>query len=530
MSEPKISVVIATYNRGPGLRAVLEDLGAQVSAPPFEVVLVDDGSEVPAWRFVDELQLGFPLAHERQENQGAAAARDNGVRLARGEIVIIVDDDMRLPPDFVAAHAALHADGADVVLGHIRAPDDRAARSLHERFHMFQLERQLDAFQGGLAPRGVHLCTGNVSFSRRLYLDVGGFDRGLERSEDRELGIRFELAGANIVFGEAAVSYHESDHDSLEQWLGRAFRYGDYDSHIARKHPGVENADPWAFIYDVNPVSRPLLVLSAAAPGVGKVLRDAVINTAELMGSVGRERWALNGMTLGYGIEYFRGMRKAAGSGRGLVRDFLGYASKRARTQKPQPAPITFIGLVARDFDALAKAQEKYRDRPLSKLKLPVYAVTKIGFQMAIAVRLMRLVKDLGVPLGPQTISRLIRLAYNAEIHWDAEIGGGLVVVHGNGLVISSDAKVGEDCVFFHNVTLGYSRGEGGADGAPVIEDGVHIGPGAVLLGPITVGHGAKVMANAVVTESVPPVSVVVTPPPDVKARVKPRLVKKESA
>ena len=47
------------------------------------------------------------------------------------------------------------------------------------------------------------------------------------------------------------------------------------------------------------------------------------------------------------------------------------------------------IGGLARDFDAMAKAQEKYRDRPLSSLKLPVYAVTKIGFQMAIAVRLM---------------------------------------------------------------------------------------------------------------------------------------------
>lgn len=140
-------------------------------------------------------------------------------------------------------------------------------------------------------------------------------------------------------------------------------------------------------------------------------------------------------------------------------------------------------------------------------------AVQKIGFQMLIAVRVMRFFRNAHVPFGAQIVSRLIRHLYGAEIHWDAEIAEGVSLVHGSGLVISHAATVGPRCILFQGVTLGESIDPVTREvGGPTLEADVHVGPGAVLLGPITIGAGTKIMANAVVDRSIPGRSIVRSP------------------
>jgi serine O-acetyltransferase len=139
---------------------------------------------------------------------------------------------------------------------------------------------------------------------------------------------------------------------------------------------------------------------------------------------------------------------------------------------------------------------------------------------MLASVRVMQALTEAKVPMLPQIMSRIIRHAYGAEIHWDAKIAPGVSIVHGNGLVISREATVGAGCILFHNVTLGQgidpvSRAIGG----PTLGADVHVGPGATLLGPIHIGDGSKIMAGAVVTQSVPPRSIVRSPVTEVAAR-----------
>ena len=152
--------------------------------------------------------------------------------------------------------------------------------------------------------------------------------------------------------------------------------------------------------------------------------------------------------------------------------------------------------------------------------RLPLDAIRKIGFQMLLLTRAMRLFRDAGIPAAPQVISRLIRHLYAAEIHWDTEIADGVSVVHGNGLVLSHAATVGPGCILFHNVTLGEGlHPDTKEPGAPTLERDVHVGPGATLLGPIHIGQGTKIMAGAVVTRSVPANSIVKAPEAQVAAR-----------
>jgi serine O-acetyltransferase len=98
------------------------------------------------------------------------------------------------------------------------------------------------------------------------------------------------------------------------------------------------------------------------------------------------------------------------------------------------------------------------------------------------------------------------------EIHASARVGDGLFVDHGSGVVIGETAEIGENVTIYQGVTLG---GTGFATGKrhPTVQDNVTIGAGAQLLGPITVGHGAKIGANAVVVHDVPPNSTVVGNP-----------------
>jgi hypothetical protein len=186
------------------------------------------------------------------------------------------------------------------------------------------------------AVHGVAVCTGNVSFRRADYLAVGGFDRTLGRSEDRELGARLQKAGARLTFAKDAITTNRSDHTDLSVWRRRNFLYGVYDSRIHQKHPDLPDTDPWQFIFLVNPVSRGLLMLSAAAPTAGEFLSRAAYRVAETFDAQrtrlpALERVAIAGATLSYGLDYFRGVREEAGSLGRAALGFLRHARTRLR-------------------------------------------------------------------------------------------------------------------------------------------------------------------------------------------------------
>jgi serine acetyltransferase len=182
----------------------------------------------------------------------------------------------------------------------------------------------------------------------------------------------------------------------------------------------------------------------------------------------------------------------------------------------------TFIQAVRSDYGSVQRYRAKYHGQALPMTRMPLDLVRKVGFQTLTVVRLMTLLRDLGIPVAPMVLSRAIRHLYGSEIHWDAQIAPGISIVHGVGLVISHAATVGEGCILFHNVTLGEGIDpETRAVGAPTLEKDVHIGPGATLLGPITVGEGTKIMAGAVLTRSVPPGSIVKPAEAVVSARSK---------
>lgn len=330
-----VSVVVSTFNRLALLQELLDSLGTQtLSAERFEVIVVDDGSKVPVAPMLEARKDPYRLRVITQKNAGAAAARDAGIRQAKHDVVVITDDDMLVPANFLEKHLEKHEQGHTLVLGHIAYDNSLVDKPLFERFHADQLAHFVERFTSNpTAVHGVMVCTGNVSFRRADYDAVGGFDRSLDRSEDREFGVRLQKAGAKLVFARDAVTTNRTDHTSISVWRRRNFLYGVYDSRIHKKHPDVVDADPWHFIFLVNPVSRGLLMLSATAPRVGERLAEAAYRAGELLDG-GRDlhpafkRLAIAGATLSYGLDYFRGVREEAGSLQRTAKDFFSHTRR----------------------------------------------------------------------------------------------------------------------------------------------------------------------------------------------------------
>jgi GT2 family glycosyltransferase len=310
----RVSVVVATYNRPESLQQLVNDLVVQRVPQPMgfmQLVVVDDGGAdeiLPAFPAV----VPFDLIVVRQPNGGPASARHLGVSLSNGEVVVIVDDDMRVASDFVAQHVEAHAAGSDVVYGLIEGHS--SIGPLFARYHQMHIDRWLQECRAGVTPRGERLCTGNVSFSRRAYDGVGGFDTSLIRCEDRDLGIRFEQAGFQISYCEAALSTHASGIDDTTAWRKRNEIYGASDVVISEKHPDSVSLSPWAFLDDLPRVVHPLLVAVAIVPGLSRVLGRLVYSVGAQLDRVGRERVGLRLAGLTYGIDYYGGAGRKWGT------------------------------------------------------------------------------------------------------------------------------------------------------------------------------------------------------------------------
>lgn len=102
-----------------------------------------------------------------------------------------------------------------------------------------------------------------------------------------------------------------------------------------------------------------------------------------------------------------------------------------------------------------------------------------------------------------------------AEISLNADIGGGLLMPHPNGIVIHPNAKIGVNCLIFQQVTLGSRNG---LPGVPDIGCHVDIGAGAKILGPVKIGNHSAIGANAVVLRDVPAHAIAVGIPAEIRS------------
>jgi len=126
------------------------------------------------------------------------------------------------------------------------------------------------------------------------------------------------------------------------------------------------------------------------------------------------------------------------------------------------------------------------------------------GFHAMLVHRLAHCLWGAGLKWCGRIVSHIGRWLTGIEIHPGAAVGRRFFIDHGMGVVIGETAEIGDDCTLYHGVTLGGTSWNKGKR-HPTLGKNVVVGAGAKILGPITVGDGAKVGSNAVVVKDVPP-------------------------
>jgi serine O-acetyltransferase len=172
------------------------------------------------------------------------------------------------------------------------------------------------------------------------------------------------------------------------------------------------------------------------------------------------------------------------------------------------------LGIVGRVFSEFREDMAAVRERDPAARGIGSFEIltSYAGIHAVFSHRIAHALYEAGVPVAPRALSSLSRALTGIEIHPAARIGREFFIDHGAGVVIGETAEIGDRVTLYQGVTLG---GTGFARGKrhPTVQDNVTIGSGAKLLGPINIGHGAKVGANSVVVHDVPANSTVVGNP-----------------
>ena len=319
-SAPTVSVVVPTYNRRDRLERVLNALFVQQTDVPYEIVVVSDGSTDGTDDYLSKIEpppdTAVLLRHVRQDNRGPAAARNRGVEIAAGEIVVFIDDDVVACDRLLQAHVDAHRRLGDdyVVIGPMLDPIDHRM-SPWVRWEQEMLQKQYSALDAGeYEPSARQFYTGNASLRREHLIAAGGFDSSFRRAEDVELAYRLDDRGLRFFYENSAIGYHYATR-SFEAWRSAAYTYGRNDvifardrgrswmmSYIAYKftshHPAIQAVTTvcvrWRWL------RRPLTVLLGWA--------------AAAVDRVGFERAARYALSAYYSIEYHSGIAEELGS------------------------------------------------------------------------------------------------------------------------------------------------------------------------------------------------------------------------
>lgn len=272
-TKPLFSVVIPTYNRQASLRHTVETL-TQQTYPNFEVVVVIDGGKDQSAAMLAELAptLPFALRYFEQPNAGPAMARNRGAEMAKGRYILFIDDDIEAKPSLIEQHWQPHSRHHSlVVIGTTPAPPGQIG-SAWFHYDDKMLEKKYRKMREGKwrpGPRAFY--TGNASLTRADFWRVGGFDTGLRRGEDIELGYRLADAGLTFSLNEEAVGLHLSEARSLPAWLKIPYTYGLVDARmdLLRNRYGLI-AGVGQEYHELKPVLRRLIELCLERPKVTK--------------------------------------------------------------------------------------------------------------------------------------------------------------------------------------------------------------------------------------------------------------------
>lgn len=236
--QPFFSIVIPTYNRPEPLTTCLQFL-TRIEYPRdrFEVIVVDDGSEVPLEPVIASFHDQLDIALIKQPNAGPAAARNTGAKQAKGKFLAFTDDDCMPAPDWLQALEKRLATVPDRIVG------GQTINALTD--NLFSTTSQIIISVGYAhcnadPDRASFFTSNNLAVPADLFRALGGFDVSFTTSEDREFCDRWLRYGYQMTYAPEVQIYH-AHKMTLGSFWRQQFSYGRgaFRFHQARAQKGV---------------------------------------------------------------------------------------------------------------------------------------------------------------------------------------------------------------------------------------------------------------------------------------------------
>ncbi len=258
--EPFVSVVIPCYNAEKTLRGCLQSVVEQ-AYPRYEIIVVDDGSKDSSSSILREFKNRITIV--TQSNQGASAARNAGISAAKGEIILLLDTDARVFPEWISAHAMRQKEGYSILGGSVIPWDDGFAGmcDYYSTWYEYYPQKKFQTSRHQISST-------NLSIHRRVIETAGAFDASIsKRLEDVEFSIRVQRKGFSIAFDPAMPMAHH-DRETLWGFLKHQYWYGRLAPFVRTKKIGAR----FAWLIPETPLAALLMIPVLALLHTGFVL------------------------------------------------------------------------------------------------------------------------------------------------------------------------------------------------------------------------------------------------------------------
>ncbi|HZL93239.1 MAG TPA: glycosyltransferase, partial [Vicinamibacterales bacterium] len=322
---PKISAVVATYNRRETLARTMPTLLAQdISCDDFEIIVVDDGSIDETLPYLHTIRSPCTLRVIAQSNRGAAAARNAGWRHVSSSLVIFLDDDLLCPPWLLRRHLDAHTQWPGGIIYGATNTARESPRTLAAeltRYASAQETRRLD--RDATRPGRDLALDPNTSVLTDLMRRIGGFDESFGNfAETKDAAIRLRAVGLRFRYIKDAAVEQIYVKSSAHLAHDDAFAAGRNEWKLRRQHPQSRSESALACMGNGGPVRAALRRGFVTLPAIDSVI-STLVQACEALSAVPTIRQAgVRLVRCRQSINFYRAAAAEAESWEALSREF----------------------------------------------------------------------------------------------------------------------------------------------------------------------------------------------------------------
>lgn len=239
----QISVIVPTYNGANKIKNLLAALEYQ-NQQPYEIIIIIDGSRDNTFEVIRQFQLKSSLAaniyFENITNSGRSIARNYGASLAKGDLLLFFDDDMRPEAKCLQVHQETHTQAKeDCIIAGNQLEEECKMLSDIQKYKAYLSRKWVKskiAFPHAQKPENLFCTAAHMSLPRQLFKRLGGFDRRYSGPEDWELAMRCLQHQCKVYFQPKAMAWHD-DFITCKSYIAKQKAYLTSGNQLKKDHP-----------------------------------------------------------------------------------------------------------------------------------------------------------------------------------------------------------------------------------------------------------------------------------------------------